>query len=98
MKKLPERIGNVEELEDLLSAPGKETIELFSKLTGDIMFLGVGGKIGPTLARMAKRACDKAGVEKRIFGVSNFGSDKEKQPLEEMGIEIRDGELLDKTS
>lgn len=93
--KLPDRIRNVGELEDLLSTPGKETIKMFSRMEGDIMFLGVGGKIGPTLARMARRACDKAGIEKRIFGVSKFGSEKEKQHLEAMGIETMDGDLLD---
>jgi len=92
---LPDKITNAEELEDLLSTPGKETIKMFSRLEGDIMFLGVGGKIGPSLARMAKRACEKAGVKKGIFGVSNFGSDKERQRLEAMGIETLNGDLLD---
>ena len=92
---LPDRIRNVGELEDLLSTPGQETIEMFSRLEGDIMFLGVGGKIGPSLARMARRACDKAGVEKRIYGVSLFGSDKDRHYLEALGIETLDGDLLD---
>jgi len=92
---LPDRIRNVAELEELLSTPGRETIEMFSRLEGDIMFLGVGGKIGPTLARMARRACDKSGVEKRIYGVSKFGSDKERQHLEAMGVETLHGDLLE---
>ncbi len=91
----PERIISEAALEELLSTPGKETIEMFSRIAGDIMFLGVGGKIGPTLALMARRACNTAGVEKRIYGVSLFNSDQERKHIEDMGVETIDGDLLD---
>jgi hypothetical protein len=45
-------------LEELLSRPSAETVELFSSLDGDLIFLCIAGKIGPSLAHMAKRACD----------------------------------------
>jgi hypothetical protein len=48
----PDRIGNGEQLEELLSQPGAEVIELFSRLDGDMMFLGVAGRIGQSVARM----------------------------------------------
>jgi len=96
MMEYPEKIINESALEDLLSIPGAETIKMFSRIAGDIMFLGIGGKIGPTLALMAKRACDKAGVEKRIYGVSLFNSDQERQDIEAMGIETIHGDLLDR--
>ncbi len=95
MQKFPERILNIEELEELLSRPSPEVIKLFKALEGDIIFLGISGKIGPTLARMAKRACDAADVEKRIIGVSRFRSEKEIKKIEEQGIEIIRGDLLD---
>ena len=91
----PERIVDVAALEDLLSTPSAETIDMFSKSEGDIMFLGVGGKIGPTLALMARRACNEAGVKKGIYGVSLFNSEQERKHIEDMGIETIDGDLLD---
>lgn len=91
---LPDRITSEEQLDDLLSRPGKELVQMISRLEGDIIFLGVAGKIGPSLARMAKRACDEAGVLKRIIGVSRFRSGEE-NALENYGIEIIKGDLLD---
>ena len=67
-------IRNLDELEDLLSEPTEGLIESFRKLDGDIMVLGVGGKMCPSLARMAKRASDIAGAYRRIIGVSRFSS------------------------
>ena len=66
MNNYPDKIENEEQLEDLLSRPGSGTIDMFSKLEGDLIFLGVSGKIGQSLARMAKRACDEGGVKKRL--------------------------------
>ncbi|MBN1998507.1 NAD-dependent epimerase/dehydratase family protein [candidate division KSB1 bacterium] len=87
---------NVNQLEDLLSTPTPKVIETFKHLHGDIIILGVGGKIGPSLARMAKRAVDMAGVQKRIFGVSRFGSVEMKKNLKKIGIETIQGDLLDR--
>jgi len=95
MNTYPEKIENVEQLEELLSRPGDEVIELFSRLDGDIMFLGVSGKIGQSLALMARRACDKAGVKKRIIGVSLFESKEQQNKIEKSGIETIHGDLLD---
>ncbi len=92
----PDKIANEEQLEELLSRPTTEVVELFSRLDGDIIFLGIAGKIGPSLARMAKRACEQAGVSKRIIGVSRFRSEEEKKSIEKHGIEIIRGDLLDR--
>jgi len=91
----PEKINNEAALEEFLSTPGPETIEMFSRTDGDIMFLGIGGKIGPTLAGMAIRACKAAGVTKQIYGVSLFKADQERKHIEEMGIQTIQGDLLD---
>ena len=92
----PDKITNEEELEELISRPRPEAIEMFSHVDGDIMFLGVSGKIGPSLARMAKRACDRAGVKKRIAGVARFDSGPNcNKRLKAMGIETIKGDLLD---
>ncbi len=71
---LPETIENVEQLEELLSRPTPEVIAAMGRLEGDLIVLGVGGKIGPSLARMARRASDAAGVRRRIIGVARFST------------------------
>lgn len=85
----------VEELDEVLSRPSPELIELFGRLPGDLMLLGVGGKMGPTLARMAQRACTAADAPRRIFGVSRFGSPQARETLEKWGIETLSCDLLD---
>ena len=65
-------IQSVDQLEELLSRPTPEVVDTMRRLDGDLIVLGVGGKIGPTLARMARRATDEAGVARRIIGVSRF--------------------------
>ena len=95
MQILPERITNEEQLDEMLSRPDDEVVEMFSRLHGDIIFLGVGGKIGPSLACMARRACDKAGVRKKITGVSLFESKEQQEKLEKNGITTIHGDMLD---
>jgi hypothetical protein len=94
MERYPDKIGNVEELDELISRPGPEVIEMFSRLDGDIIFLGVAGKIGPSLARMAERACEKAGIKKRIIGVSNFENKEQQKKISRFGIETIHGDML----
>ncbi len=94
MDNYPDKIKNDEQLEEIISRPGPELIEMFSRLDGDIMFLGVAGKIGPSLARMAKRACDEAGIKKRIIGVSNFENKEDQKKIGRIGIETISGDLL----
>lgn len=96
MEDYPDKIANEEELEELLSRPSTETVELFKSLDGDILFLGIAGKIGPSLAHMAKRACLEAGVKKKIIGVSRFSNPAEKDLIETWGIETISGDLLDR--
>lgn len=94
MNTYPERIENEEQLEELLSRPSKKVIELFSQLDGDIMFLGVSGKIGQSLSHMAKRACDEAGIKKRIIGVARFEDNELQKKIKKSGIETIQGDLL----
>ena len=91
----PKKIASEEILEDLLSTPSAETVKMFGGIEGDLLFLGIGGKIGPSLARMALRACKQAGVHKRIIGVSLFESEQQRKKIEDMGIETIHGDLLD---
>ena len=63
-------------------------------LAGDILILGVGGKMGPTLAKQAKRAIDLAGIAKKVIGVSRFSTSGVREDLHEAGIETIAADLL----
>lgn len=95
MERYPEYFQNEEELEEALSMPTPEVIELVKNLEGDIIFLGVAGKMGVSMARMARKACEYAGIKKRVIGVSRFGSEEQRLFLEESGIETIKGDLLE---
>lgn len=95
MNEFPETIVDEEQLEELLSRPTSEVVDLFKTLEGDIIFLGIAGKIGPSIARMAMRACKEAGVSKRIIGVSRFSNELERNQIEQFGIETIRGNLLE---
>jgi len=96
MNNYPDKISNIDELNELLSEPTQEVIDFMSRLEGDIMFLGVTGKIGPSMARMVVKACKAAGVEKKIIGVSAYWPDGSLKEIEDMGIEAIQGDLLDR--
>lgn len=88
-------IQNVDQLEDLLSEPTPAVIDALGRLDGDLLLLGVGGKMGPTLARMARRAFEAAGVRRRILGVSRFSAADVERRLQAHGIETIRADLLD---
>jgi len=90
------KIETEEELEEIISRPTPETVEAVSKLDGDLIILGAGGKIGPTLARLAKNAVEEAKVNKRVIAVSRFSNPEVKQRLNEAGIETIPCNLLEK--
>lgn len=88
-------ISSEQQLEDILSQPGEADARAMSDMHGDLLILGVAGKMGPSLARRAKRACELAGVQKRITGVARFSSPGARQQLEDSGIETIAADLLD---
>jgi nucleoside-diphosphate-sugar epimerase len=89
---LPDRIEDVDALEELLSRPSQALVDDMARLEGDIIVLGVGGKVGPTLARLAKRAAPK----KRVIGVARFSDPEVKRRLEAAGVETRSCDLLER--
>ena len=95
---LPERIESVDQLEDLLSDPTPAAVRAMGNMKGDLIVLGVAGKMGPTLARMAKRASDAAGVNGRVIGVSRFSNADEEARLRAHGIETIKADLLDQAA
>jgi len=85
----------VESLEEALSRPTDCVIEAMANLEGDLLILGAAGKMGPTLARMAKRASDAAGSKYRIIAISRFSNPDDQATLESHGLETIRCDLLD---
>ena len=91
---LPDAIESIEQLEDMLSEPSPGAIDALGRLEGDLIVLGVGGKMGPTLARMAKRAAP----HKRVIGVARFSEAGLKEKLQGWDIETVECDLLDRVA
>lgn len=83
------------ELEDRLSTPSAEDVALFRELDGDLIIIGVAGKMGPSLARRAVRAARSAGSQRRIIGVSRFSPPSAELSLQQVGMETLRIDLLE---
>lgn len=75
--------------------PSEALIADVARLDGDIIILGVGGKMGPALARLAKQAVDAAGVKKEVIGVARFSEPGLQNELELQGIKTYAVDLLE---
>ena len=96
---LPKKIESVEQLDDLLSRPTQAVIDALAKHPGDVIVLGVAGKMGPTLARMVVRAAQAAGgAKRRVIGVARFSNPDEQRKLDGWGIETIKADLLDRAA
>ena len=91
---LPRFIADIEQLDDLLSEPPDYVVDAMRDLDGDILVLGVAGKMGPTLAMMAKRASTLAGSRRRVTGVARFSDPSQQRMLEAAGVEALRVDLL----
>ena len=91
----PDYFHTEEQLDDFLSTPYSETVEMMKRLKGDIIILGAGGKMGPSLAATAVRACQEAGVEKRIIAVDLFHEKGAEEKIKKAGAETIVCDLLD---
>ena len=89
---LPRSIDTVEALEELMSRPSQALIDDLARIEGDVLILGVGGKIGPSLARLAHRAAPG----KRIVAVARFSEPGLRETLQQQGIETIVCDLLDR--
>ncbi len=82
-------------LEQRMLEPSPALIEDVSRIKGDILLLGVGGKMGPAMARVARKAVVAAGTGQRIIGVSRFSNPASRVELEDEGVETIAANLLD---
>jgi len=89
---LPARFEDEAALEDFMTMPSQPLIDDLAGVDGDIIILGVGGKMGPTLARLAKRAAP----DKRVVGVARFSEPDLPAALEQVGVETIRCDLLDR--
>lgn len=89
---LPGAFRDETHLEEFISTPSRGLVQDLNSLDGDLLILGVAGKVGPTLAMMAKRAAPS----KRVIGVARFSDADVKRRLEAAGIETIACDLLDR--
>ena len=89
---LPRRFASVDELETFLAVPSPALVAEMKEIEGDLVILGVAGKMGPTLARLAKNATPS----RRVIGVARFSEPEVKERLESWGVETIACDLLDR--
>jgi hypothetical protein len=88
-------IRDLAELEEHLSRPTEADAAAMASLEGDLLILGVGGKMGPSLTRLAHRAAKMAGVDKRIVAVARFSNADLPRELSGLGIETITCDMLE---
>ena len=93
-KNLPDTIADIAALDELLCRPSQALIDDLAKIDGDILILGVAGKMGPTLAGLAKAALP----HRRVIGVARFSDTSVKAWLQARGIETINCDLLDEAA
>lgn len=82
------------EIEELLLEPSAADVAAASTLQGDLLVLGAGGKMGPSLIRRARRAIDRAGLKHKVIAAVRQDRDGLGQLLNSEGIELREADLL----
>jgi nucleoside-diphosphate-sugar epimerase len=92
---MKEHINTVAELEERLSRPTPADISAMAALDGDLLILGAGGKMGPSLATLARRAADQGNSQKRIIAVSRFSEDSLRTQFSSQNIETVACDLLE---
>jgi nucleoside-diphosphate-sugar epimerase len=89
-------IASEAELDELLTEPRAELVEFVRTVSSPLMVLGASGKMGPTLAVLAKRAAQQAGVDLDVVGVARFGDVAARDWLEARGVRTITYDLLDR--
>ncbi|WBU37901.1 NAD-dependent epimerase/dehydratase family protein [Homoserinibacter sp. YIM 151385] len=85
----------IQQIEDDLTTPTEALVDDLRTIEGDIVVLGVGGKVGPSVAIQAKRAVDAAGLDKKVIGVARFSDPAARASLERYGVETVAADLTD---
>jgi nucleoside-diphosphate-sugar epimerase len=93
---LPQIIANEAQLEDVLSQPSRPLVEFITQVRSPLLILGAGGKMGPSLAALARRAAAEAGHRLRVVAVSRFQDAAARRSLESRDIETIPCDLFDR--
>src|SRR5690606_27005712 len=91
-----ETFDAVAQLEEELSQPSPELVAEVRAWDDGLLVLGAGGKMGPTLCRMAARALKEAGLTRDVIAVSRFTAPGERERLEAAGVTTIKADLLDR--
>ncbi len=95
---LPAFIPNETELADLLTRPSAALVEFIPRLRSPLVILGAGGKMGPTLAVLARRAAEAARHTLEVIAVSRFSDVAARRWLEDRGVHTVAADLLDRAA
>lgn len=87
----------IAELDEFMCRASKSLVNDIKKISGDIMVLGAGGKMGPTLCKLAVNAIKEAGISKNVLAVSRFSNEQHANDLENHGIKIIRADLLNES-
>jgi len=83
------------ELEEKYTRPSEAFLKDLAQIDGDFVFLGIGGKMGPSMAKLLVDGLNQLGISRKIYGVSRFSDASGRQYLESLGIETIACDLLD---
>ena len=86
-----------EEILGYYLVPSQRLIDDIQRIEGDILILGAGGKMGPSMARLAVEAVRRSGTDKRVIAVSRFSDEKLVKDLQAAGVEIIKADLLNES-
>ncbi len=92
---LPEQITSEEQLDEILTRPSAKLTEFVKTLSSPLIVLGAGGKMGPTLAVLAKRAAESANHPLEVIAISRFSDSRTREWLEARQVETISCDLLD---
>jgi nucleoside-diphosphate-sugar epimerase len=98
MSDLPRTINSEAELEFTLTEPSDDLVEFIPSVRSPLLVLGAGGKMGPTLATLAKRAAEEAGHRLEVIAVSRFSDAAAQSSLETNGVKTISCDLLERSA
>jgi len=95
MKRVQHCPQSIEELDEIASEPDRAIVETLSRIDGDLVVAGAGGKMGFHLAVMLRRALNELGTGQKVIAVSRFGEPGAREPFEAAGVETISADLCD---
>lgn len=96
MEGTPAKMRNEEELDEVLTRPSARLQEFIRTVESPLVVLGAGGKMGPTLAVLAKRAAESAGHALEVIAVSRFSNAQAREWLEKRSVKTVPCDLLER--